>query len=376
MVTSISSLREERAIAEVRRISHAGLDAPELLRRAARAMQRVVPFDMYAAATIDPASKLITSAFAEQLAGGNEGMRPVNPRWFERYYFGDTYEKTIDRLARGQWVTTLDDETHGNLELSQCYRETMRPAGIAHKAHAIFVDRNLWGDLDLYRGDGSPAFSPSELDLLRRVAPEIGTGLKFATLRARGAVEDVSVDTPGVLVVDDQGRITATPTAERLLAELGELRPGWRDGRNLPVPIQVVLAALRRTLESAPAATEQSLKPQLLVRARSGRWFTLHAAATEASADRRAEQVVIVAPARPEEVAWLGMAAYGLSPREEEVVKLVIGGLSTKQISDRLFIAEHTVQRHLSNIFEKVGVRGRRALVKQVFVEHLLPNMN
>jgi DNA-binding CsgD family transcriptional regulator len=58
------------------------------------------------------------------------------------------------------------------------------------------------------------------------------------------------------------------------------------------------------------------------------------------------------------------------------VVKLVVGGLSTRQISDQLFIAEHTVQRHLSNIFEKVGVRGRRALVKQLFVEQMLPSMN
>ena len=67
------------------------------------------------------------------------------------------------------------------------------------------------------------------------------------------------------------------------------------------------------------------------------------------------------------------MASYGLSSREEEVVKLVVGGLSTKQISERLFIAEHTVQRHLTNIFEKVGVRSRRELVKQLFFEHVLP---
>jgi DNA-binding CsgD family transcriptional regulator len=53
-----------------------------------------------------------------------------------------------------------------------------------------------------------------------------------------------------------------------------------------------------------------------------------------------------------------------------------VSGLSTKQIGDRLFIAEHTVQRHLSNVFEKVGVRSRRALVKELFFEHLLPSMN
>ena len=84
---------------------------------------------------------------------------------------------------------------------------------------------------------------------------------------------------------------------------------------------------------------------------------------------------MVISPARPPDIAWLQMAAYDLSPREEEVVKLVVAGQSTRQISDQLFIAEHTVQRHLSNIYEKVGVRGRRALVKHVFFEQVLPTM-
>ncbi|MDQ3695348.1 MAG: helix-turn-helix transcriptional regulator [Chloroflexota bacterium] len=75
-------------------------------------------------------------------------------------------------------------------------------------------------------------------------------------------------------------------------------------------------------------------------------------------------------------MAWLSFASYGLSAREEHVVKLVVRGLSTKQIAEELFITEHTVQRHLSNVFEKVGVRGRRLLVKELFVEQVLPNLS
>jgi DNA-binding NarL/FixJ family response regulator len=90
---------------------------------------------------------------------------------------------------------------------------------------------------------------------------------------------------------------------------------------------------------------------------------------------RPGETVIVVEPAKPEEVAWLNVAAYGLSPREEEVVRLVVRGLSTKGISKALFIAENTVQRHLSNIFEKVGVRSRRELIKRLFFENLLPGI-
>jgi len=89
---------------------------------------------------------------------------------------------------------------------------------------------------------------------------------------------------------------------------------------------------------------------------------------------RPAERLIVISPVSPQEMVWLGVSAYGLSAREEDVIKLVVGGLSTKQISDRLYIAEHTVQRHLSNIFEKVGVRSRRELVKELFFARLLPN--
>ena len=67
------------------------------------------------------------------------------------------------------------------------------------------------------------------------------------------------------------------------------------------------------------------------------------------------------------------MANYGLSAREEEVVGLVVRGYSTRQTSRSLVISEHTVQHHLSNAFEKVGVCGRRALVKRLFFDNLLP---
>jgi DNA-binding CsgD family transcriptional regulator len=77
--------------------------------------------------------------------------------------------------------------------------------------------------------------------------------------------------------------------------------------------------------------------------------------------------------AGPRDIAWLQIAAYGLSPREREVVEQVVRGASTRQIASTLFIAEDTVQDHLSHIFEKVGVRVRRALIKRLYFDRLDP---
>ena len=41
---------------------------------------------------------------------------------------------------------------------------------------------------------------------------------------------------------------------------------------------------------------------------------------------------------------------------------LAAGGLSSKEIADRLFLSVRTVDSHLSRIFVKVGVRSRREL--------------
>jgi DNA-binding CsgD family transcriptional regulator len=86
--------------------------------------------------------------------------------------------------------------------------------------------------------------------------------------------------------------------------------------------------------------------------------------------------MVIVEPSRPQELAWLRVAAYGLSERERAVVSLVVQGASTRDISRALYISEYTVQDHLSNVFDKVGVRGRRALTKRLFFDNLYPELS
>ena len=51
-----------------------------------------------------------------------------------------------------------------------------------------------------------------------------------------------------------------------------------------------------------------------------------------------------------------------LSPREQEIVHLVVDGLSNLEAASRLGITEATVKAHLTHIFQKLALRGRAQL--------------
>lgn len=53
-----------------------------------------------------------------------------------------------------------------------------------------------------------------------------------------------------------------------------------------------------------------------------------------------------------------------LSPRETEVVKLIAEGLTSREIAAVLHISDKTVERHRSNVLEKLGLRDRVALTR------------
>lgn len=52
-----------------------------------------------------------------------------------------------------------------------------------------------------------------------------------------------------------------------------------------------------------------------------------------------------------------------LTPRELEVLKLVAGGSSNRDIGQVLFLSEATVKSHLVHIYDKLGVRSRTSAV-------------
>ncbi len=56
-----------------------------------------------------------------------------------------------------------------------------------------------------------------------------------------------------------------------------------------------------------------------------------------------------------------------LTEREKEVARLVMEGLSNKEIAAKLFISVHTVKANLEHIYEKLNISNRVLLALYVY---------
>ena len=61
-----------------------------------------------------------------------------------------------------------------------------------------------------------------------------------------------------------------------------------------------------------------------------------------------------------------------LTEREMAILSAVAAGLTTKAISQDLWVSEHTVKFHLTNIYRKLGVANRSAAVRYAFQHDLV----
>jgi len=66
-------------------------------------------------------------------------------------------------------------------------------------------------------------------------------------------------------------------------------------------------------------------------------------------------------------------SSHNLSEREVEIIRMIVNGLTSTQVAERLFLSEHTVKTHRKNIFRKLGINSISQLTSFAINQQLLP---
>jgi DNA-binding NarL/FixJ family response regulator len=101
-------------------------------------------------------------------------------------------------------------------------------------------------------------------------------------------------------------------------------------------------------------------------RAEIGR-AVLAAAAGQAVLDPAVQQRLLSAAVRAPAPAGPGTGDDDLTPREAEVLRLIVAGKSNREIARALFVSEATVKTHVNRIFAKTGSRDRGQAVHYAY---------
>jgi DNA-binding CsgD family transcriptional regulator len=352
--------RRRRVKREIVALCSSGLDAGALYPAAMRQIGRLVPYDRICWHTVDPVTRLFTSATEQNL--GHEPRLP-------------TYEYEIPDVNKWAYLAgrplpagVLSRATHGHPEQSPRFRDLLAPRGVAHELRASLVsDGRCWGCLGLYRDRGSPDFAEEDAAFVAETGAHIAAGVRRALLLNALAMPRPGSDVPGVLILDAAGEVSAmNTTAEELIS----LFPDDFEPPGQPVP-HIVLAVAAQARRAACGV--DGIPARSRARTVTGQWVVLHG--TCLGDMPGAPTAVIIEPARPAVLAELIVLAYGFTPREREVTRLVILGLSTTDIAQELHLSPFTVQDYLKGIFDKAGVRTRRELVATVFRDHYWPGV-
>ena len=263
-----------------------------------------------------------------------------------------------------------------------CYRqgEVHRLRGRLAAAEECYREASRWGRepqpglalLRLAQNDGAAAVSAIRRVAAETTAPPRRAGLLPAYVEIMLATGDLEEARHGCAELEEiaaergSAMLDATAASARGSVELAAdavpaalvaLRRAWRAWQQLEAPYEA--ARTRVLIARACRALGDEEAAGLELEAARGAFEQLGATPAVAAVAALTSRV---APAD----------AHGLTARELEVLRLVAAGQSNREIAAGLVISEHTVARHLQNIFAKLSVSSRTAAGAYAFEHDLV----
>lgn len=360
-----------RLIEDIDLLGAKGLPREDFFAAVSARVRTVIDNDAGCWHTLDPSTRLLTSDAPRELIERGVLTAEAAPAAGELIVRSEYMVEDVNSFAglatRRVPVGILDHATRGNPGSSARYRDVLLPADIPHELRGAFVIRGrVWGAVHLARRAASGPFQQRDADVLAALTGSIARGIR-ASLRFDAARRITGADAPGMVVLGPHDEVELiTPPAREMLASLHPAGTGYTD-ETVATPVLALAAFVR----SAPDAGQGSGNV-VTVPGRDG-WLTLHASLPGSREDGRV--AVVLERAGGARSATVRLEAFGATAREREVATLLARGLSRAAIAEALVVSPHTVEDHVRNLYEKVGVASRQELVARVFLDEYLPEV-
>ncbi len=319
-------------------------------------ISKLIPLDVSVAMFYDPSTE-------KPVRYANNGFDTSAYSDYAEHYFAK--EPILPKaLAQGTYVWRPEDLVPKKVwEKTEIYADFLAPQGLKHFMTSIVKSESgvsVW--LRLMRSSKSSPFTDRDVQIMRLIQPHLANAYEKAIRNTEIQIVKEAIfasfdrtESP-IFIFDEKLRIEYLNSSARALQKQSgeEMDPFL--ARVTMVVSNIVKSDLRPlSMEGTPSETS------LLVGGRryAMAMFPIHPGGSAVYYAVLASDVM-----RHVHVACRrAMQAFGLSPREAEICEMLIGGMSNRDIADKMCIAELTVKDHVKSIREKMNVSSRSKIL-------------
>lgn len=350
------------ALSAVRSIATRPLAPDQLASELLVPLERAIGWDGYRFFGVDVHTRLIN-----RLLSASDNDRNARREWLETVYLDERALPYLQiselfrvRLRAGAYQPRQEQSwgyPNAMLQVvdpghhSRYYVESQSPIG--GTLHATFESGGRGvAVLQAYRRDVNCPFHPKDVALMQAASPMIGRALGMALAGEESRPRTNAYEASGIVfVAKDRSIAHVTPAGSAWIEQLRMADGGGAD--TLPTAVWSAVKGLEeRNLPALQMAAMTPLGPVTL----------------DVSDGGDGSIAIVILPNEPQPKLD-PPGHWGLTSQQNQIAMLVIRGASNRDIAERLFLSENTVEWHLRQVYRTLDLSSRTQLQARFFRE-------
>jgi DNA-binding CsgD family transcriptional regulator len=298
---------------------------------------------------------------------------------YKDYFYRLDPFQLIQGPADRRIVVKLEDLVDYHSFLStEYYNDFLRPQKIFYKLVVNLKTKSrLLGEICVHRPAGTQNFSKEEIKTLRILSPYLALALEHNELRRKIKLNDnlfkiiEENHSNTIIVLDDSMKVVYMNQRAREFCDNLFGYPFIREKCAL-IPSILLEDCYKIKEELKRSPVDGLVMPKhRVIQNNNLEKFSISSQIIEKEISFESCRLFLISIEEMSELKRIDqnrlIKIYHLTKREMDIVPHIFKGLRNAEIAEKLFVSEITVKWHIKNIFEKVGVENRTALIHRIF---------